>query len=252
MPSVMWKERSAEDIRALAEAGATVVLPVASMEQHGPHLPVGVDTILCEAVCRRAAEMVGGGRVLVAPTLWCGMAEHHMDLGGTFTFDIPTYRAVLLAFLTSIERNGFKRVAIVNGHGGNVSALNAFLPDFRRETGLDIRATTYFMLAAEAIRPLLDRQQGVIHACEVETSMMMAVAGDTVKSERLQEAVGPLFDDPRLVLAPAWQRFQPISGLSPNGVLGDARTSTAEKGEALLEACARALADRLTEKGEAG
>ena len=78
--------------------------------------------------------------------------------------------------------------------------------------------------------------------------MMMAVAGDTVKADRLEEAVGPLFDDPRLVLAPAWQRFQPISGLSPNGVLGDARTSTAAKGERLLEACAQALADRLNER----
>lgn len=249
-PSVLWKERSAEDISALAAAGAAVVLPVASMEQHGPHLPVGVDTILCEAVCRRAAEIVGEDRVVVAPTLWCGMAEHHMDLGGTFTFDIPTYRAVLLAFLRSIERAGFRRVAIVNGHGGNISALNAFLPDFRRETGLDIRVTTYFMLATEEIRPLLDRQAGVIHACEVETSMMMAIAPATVKADRLEEAVGPLFEDPRLVLAPAWQRFRPISELSANGVLGDARTATPAKGEALLEACAQALAARLAARAE--
>ena len=57
-----------------------------------------------------------------------------MAFGGTFTFDIPTYRAVLLAFLKSLERHGFKRVFIVNGHGGNIAALNAFLPDFARET----------------------------------------------------------------------------------------------------------------------
>ncbi len=95
MPSVMWKECTAEEIRALADAGATVVLPVASMEQHGPHLPVGVDTILCEAVCKAAAEIAQSTTpVVVAPTLWCGMAEHHMSFGGTFTFDIPTYRAV--------------------------------------------------------------------------------------------------------------------------------------------------------------
>ena len=70
-----------------------------------------------------------------------------MAFGGTFTFDIPTYRAVLLCFLKSIERHGFKRVFIVNGHGGNITALNAFLPDFAVETGLNIRAATYFDVA---------------------------------------------------------------------------------------------------------
>src|SRR5690606_8626191 len=95
-------------------------LPVASMEQHGPHLPVGVDTFLCEGVCRRTADLAAKTvPVVVAPTLWCGMAEHHMAFGGTFTFDLPTYRAVLLSFLRNIARHGFKRVLIVNGHGGN-------------------------------------------------------------------------------------------------------------------------------------
>jgi hypothetical protein len=86
----MWKELTAEDLRAKAAENAIVVLPVASMEQHGPHLPVGVDTFLCEAVCQGGAEIaVKDVPVVVAPTLWCGMAEHHMAFGGTFTFDIP-------------------------------------------------------------------------------------------------------------------------------------------------------------------
>jgi creatinine amidohydrolase len=262
MASVMWKERTAEDLNALAAGEAIVVLPVASMEQHGPHLPVGVDTVLCEAVCRRAAERVAAPPanpdplvfempprpVVVAPTLWCGMAEHHMSFGGTFTFDIPTYRAVLLAFLRSILRAGFRRVAIVNGHGGNMSALNAFLPDLQRETQLRLYATTYFMLAVEEMKPLLDRQNGVRHACEVETSMMMALTPDLVKSDRLAEAHGPMFEDTRSVLAPEWQSFRAIMDLSPNGVIGDARTSTAQKGERLLAACAAALAAKLLDR----
>src|SRR5438552_10972992 len=76
--SVMWKLLTAADLRAKAQAGAIVVLPVASMEQHGPHLPVGVDTILTEAVCQGAADAITAEMpVVVAPTLWCGMAEHH-------------------------------------------------------------------------------------------------------------------------------------------------------------------------------
>jgi creatinine amidohydrolase len=248
MASVMWKDLSAEDLNALAEKGAAVLLPVASMEQHGPHLPVGVDTILCEGVCRRAAEKaMDRTPVVVAPTLWCGMAEHHMAFGGTFTFDVPTYRAVLLAFLKSIERAGFRRVAIVNGHGGNVSALNAFLPDFHRETRLKIFVTTYFLLADSAMKPHVERQNGVLHACEVETSMMLALAPDTVKRDRLAEAYGPHFADARQVLAPDWQQFRSLKDFAPNGVIGDARVATTEKGKLFVEICATALAEKLAQ-----
>jgi creatinine amidohydrolase len=244
--SVLWQELTHEDLNALAKADAIVVLPVASMEQHGPHLPVGVDTILCGEVCRLAAEAVAAETpVVVAPTLWCGMAEHHMAFGGTFTFDIPTYRAVLMAFLGSIARGGFKRCVIVNGHGGNMSALNAFLPDFHREIALDIRFTTYFDLAVEKARLHLERQQSVMHACEMETSMMMVAAPATVKHERLAEAVGPVFQDARDVLQPKWQRFRSIMEISANGVLGDASVASAAKGKALFAACRDGLANEL-------
>lgn len=246
--SVMWKELSAEDLNSRAAKDAIVVLPVASMEQHGPHLPVGVDTILCEEVCKAAAEIAARNTpVVVAPTLWCGMAEHHMNFGGTFTFDIPTYRAVLISFLKSIERAGFRRAAIVNGHGGNMSALNAFLPDFQRETGLALYVTTYFMLAVDEMKPFLDRQNGVRHACEVETSMMMALTPGLVKADRLPEARGPMFDDTRSVLAPEWQSFRTIKSLSANGVIGDATTANADKGRQIVDACATALAAKLTD-----
>jgi creatinine amidohydrolase len=234
--SVLWQELSFADLNALGATDAIVLLPVASMEQHGPHLPVGVDTILCGEVCRRAAE-AASVPVVVAPTLWCGMAEHHMAFGGTFTFDIPTYRAVLLALLSSIERAGFRRCAIVNGHGGNMSTLNSFLPDFARALKLDVRVTTYFDLAVEGARQHLERQQSVMHACEMETSMMMVAAPKTVKHDKLAHAHGPVFDDAKDVLQPKWQRFRSIREISANGVLGDARVATPAKGEAFFTAC---------------
>jgi creatinine amidohydrolase len=240
----MWKELTAEDLRGKAQANAIVVLPVASMEQHGPHLPVGVDTILCEGVCRAGAERAASEvAVVVAPTLWCGMAEHHMAFGGTFTFDIPTYRAVLLAFLRSIERHGFKRVLIINGHGGNIAALNAFLPEFARETGLRVYAATYFELAASDIAPLLEDQKTVHHACEVETSMMLVLAPETVKRDRFPEAFGLLDGDPRKAFKAA--RFHSFQTMTPSGVIGDARRASREKGEKLLAVCAEGLADVL-------
>lgn len=243
-PLVEWAKLTAPELTAMAAAGATVLLPVASTEQHGPHLGTGVDTTLCGTVCRLAAEKATDRRpTVVAPTLWVGMAEHHMAHGGTFTLDIPTYRAVLICLIRSLARHGFKRVLIVNGHGGNMTALNAFLPDLERETGLVVAATTYFELAQPAFAPLLEDQTSVLHACEAETAMMMAVAPESVREERLAEAVGPHFGDPRAVLAPPAQRFRSFATLTPSGVLGDARKATRAKGEKLLAAATDALAD---------
>ncbi|MGE0765021.1 MAG: creatininase family protein [Hyphomicrobiaceae bacterium] len=237
--SPMWKELTAAEIREMAGRGATVILPVASMEQHGPHLAVGVDTILCENVCRLAAEAIQHERpVIVAPTLWCGMAEHHMAYGGTFTFDIPTYRAVLLAFLKSIERHGFKKVLIVNGHGGNIAALASLLPDFAVETGLRICATTYFELAQPAMEAILEDQERIRHACEGETSLMMAFAPDLVRHDKLPEALGPPVTTPRPLRV---DRYRSFRSFSETGVVGDARRASKEKGERLAAACRDAL-----------
>lgn len=252
MASVLWQELTAEELREKAARDAVVVLPVASMEQHGPHLPVGVDTILCGGVCKLAAERADDVEVVVAPTLWCGMAEHHMAFGGTFTFDIPTYRAVLLALLKSLERHGFHRVVIVNGHGGNIAALAAFLPDFACETSLQVRATTYFLLAQEAMAPFMDDQVSVLHACEVETSMMMVLAPETVRQERLPEAFGMLGADLTALTRPTVGRYQPFREMTQTGVIGDARRATAEKGKAFLDASADALAKLLSERGGQG
>ena len=245
--SVLWKELTAEALRAKAAANAIVVLPVASMEQHGPHLPVGVDTMLCEGVCKAAAELAAADvPVVVAPTLWCGMAEHHMAFGGTFTFDIPTYRAVLLAFLRSLERHGFERVFIINGHGGNIAALNSFLPDFARETGLKLRSATYFELAASDLSPVLQDQKTVHHACEVETSLMLWLAPDTVRRDRLPEAYGGVAGSnagERWQMVPA--RFRSFKELTPSGVNGDARRASREKGEKLFRICVDGIASAL-------
>jgi creatinine amidohydrolase len=238
--SVMWKELTAADLRAKAEAGAVVLMPVGSMEQHGPHLPVGVDTFLSEGLCRAAAEALAAEMaVVVAPTLWCGMAEHHMAYGGTFTLDIPTYRALLGCLLKSLERHGFKRVLIVNGHGGNIAALAAFLPDFAREIpGLALRVTTPYEPAQKAIAPILEDQERVHHACEVETSMMMVVAPDTVRRDKLAEAHGPPHWTPQPAGAARYVSFREATA---SGVIGDARRASAQKGQKLVAAISDAI-----------
>src|SRR5262249_1103679 len=148
-----------------------------------------------EGVCRRAAEAVSTALpVIVAPTLWCGMAEHHMAFGGTFTFDLASYRAVLTCLSKSIERQGFKRLLIVNGHGGNIAALAAappVLPDLEPPSALTLRTVTYFELAQPAMAAILEDQDGVRHACEAETSLMLVLAPEIVRLDALAAAHGP-------------------------------------------------------------
>ena len=103
---IEWGRLSAEALRRQAELGALVILPVASTEQHGPHLATFVDTILSGEVAKRAARLMIEQHqpVVVAPTVWCGLAEHHMPFGGTFTLSFATYRALLRDLCSSILR----------------------------------------------------------------------------------------------------------------------------------------------------
>ena len=124
---------------------------------------------------------------------------------------------------------------------------SAHLPDFARETGLALRVTTPYEPAQKAIAPILEDQERVHHACEVETSMMMVVAPDTVKHDRLPEAYGMLNGDPRKAY-PA-SRYLPFKdNLTGTGVIGDARRANASKGEKLLKVCAEGLAATLKNK----
>ncbi|KQS85142.1 creatininase [Methylobacterium sp. Leaf361] len=240
-----WNRLTAEALNDLACRDAIVLLPVASTEQHGPHLPTGVDDILGTAFCRRTAERLAPDHpVVVAPTLWCGLADHHVAFGGTFTLSLATFHAVLRDLCRSILTAGFRKILLVNSHGGNISALASLAVELTRELDAPIATTTYFMEAAEAVSELLEDQGNVMHACEAETAMMMALEPGLVDAARLPEAYGPAFDI-AASLMPTLKRVHGWQEVSPSGVAGDARRASAAKGEAVLEACATALAARL-------
>lgn len=251
MAEVEWARLKAGELNERAQGGAIAILPVASTEQHGPHLATGVDAYLCGEICRRAAvKLTAGGRpAVVAPTLWAGLAEHHMDFGGSFTLSVATYHALLRELCESILRAGFERLVVVNGHGGNASALNALSAELTLELEAPVAIATYWHLADEAFGAILEDQKSVLHACEAETSMMMALRPDLVDSALLPEAVGPMAERAAAVLNPPLHRWRSFREMTASGVIGDARRATAEKGERLIEAAAEALAGRLA-KGE--
>ena len=245
MDGIEWSHLTAEALRSLAARDAVVLLPVASTEQHGPHLPTGVDDILVTEVCRRTVRLMPAHvPAVVAPTVWCGLADHHLAFGGTFTLSLATYHALLRDLCRSILGAGFRRVVIVNGHGGNIQGLAAIAVELTRELAAPVATATYFMEAASEAAQILEDQDGVMHACEAETSMVMATAPGLVQTARLPDAHGPAFAILPSLL-PTLKRFTTFDRLTPSGVAGDARRATAAKGEALLDACARNLARRL-------
>jgi creatinine amidohydrolase len=247
MNSSLWNHMSADALRQRAQAGAPVLLPVGATEQHGPHLPTGVDDFLAAEACRRTAGLMAerGQPVVVAPSVWCGLSEHHMGFGGTFTLSLPTYHALLRDLCDSIRRAGFRRVLIVNGHGGNFNALGAIGHELSRELDLEVAVTSYFTAGEQRIAEILESADTLMHACEGETSMMLAAYPDLVDRARLAQATGP-----NIVLQSSpghfVQRTVPFDTITSTGVAGDARPATAAKGDAILDACAAAIADWLT------
>lgn len=245
MSETAWNRLSAAAIRSLAAKDAIVLLPVASTEQHGPHLATGVDDFLCSEVCRRTAgKLAPRHPVLVAPTIWFGLADHHVAFGGTFSISLATYHALLRDLCRSILQAGFRRIVLVNGHGGNIQALATITGELTRELAVPIATATYFMEGTSEAASILEDQKGVMHACEAETSMMMAAHPDLVDQTRLKEAHGPAFDIAASLL-PSLKRFRSFAELTTSGVAGDARKASVKKGEALFEAYAAALARRL-------
>ena len=149
----------------------------------------------------------------------------------------------------AILRAGFTKILIVNGHGGNVAALSALTTDLAQELKTPIGVTTLYSLPheANAFAPILEDQKGVEHACEAETSMMLAAFPDNVRRNKIHEAVGGRGE--QAPVRRALQIWKSFTSMTPTGVIGDARKSTAEKGEKLLDIAADLLAERLL-KGE--
>src|SRR3954470_7598377 len=144
---------TAPDIRSAARDDAVVIVPLGATEQHGPHLPTQVDWRSAYEISLRAARlMTGRQRALVTPAIPFGMSEHHMSLGGTLTLDYNTMAAVIGCVAPSAARHGFERIFVLNGHGGNIAALDTILTELPIDLQLPLAGGTYWYIAADSIR----------------------------------------------------------------------------------------------------
>ncbi len=249
MPEVDWSRLKAQELRALAESNAVVILPVASIEQHGPHLPVMTDTRLGQEVAHRAAVLAYPQRpCVVAPVVWSGLSEHHMPFGGTLSISHATFRALLGDLIAALIRHGFHDILISNSHGGNIIAMQQVVDELSPTVDATLVATTYPMEAAAGISGILEDQGGMQHACEAETSMMMACEPGLVDDSDLGVLGGGAGDGPSFLKAGrASYRWRPFTHLTGDGVAGVPARASADKGARLIEVSAEALAVLITD-----
>jgi creatinine amidohydrolase len=209
-----------------------VVIPIAAVEQHGGHLPVFTDSMLLGEVVRRAGEALGD-RVVWAPLLWLGNSHHHLDFAGTLSAAPRTYLDVLGDLIDNLVTHGFRRLVLLNGHGGNIvpaqQAVFEARQRYRQRDDLLLLAATYWLLGGkpdEVDSTIVQKQMG--HACEWETSMILRLAPTLVGDLSAIEPVSPAMPfDPATQGWITKERSQP-------GHIGDPRVATAQKGETLF------------------
>ena len=259
LPSRFWADLSTRDftgLRASGQARQTVaVLPVAAIEQHGPHLPLSVDATLLQGVMDAALPLLPSALpVLFLPPQVVGLSPEHIRFPGTLTLSPATVIALWTEIGECVARAGVKKLLLFNGHGGQVSVMDIVARELRTRSHLLAYSASWFSL------PLPDEVAGQfsaeehrfgIHAGEIETSMMLHLAPSAVHMEHARDFRSTSQDraERYAILGNGksaklgWQ----MQDYHPAGAVGHAAAATAEKGQAVVDAAAQQLVALLKE-----
>ncbi len=211
---LLLEELTRDEVRAIA-ADTLVILPVGATEQHGPHLPVGVDFYTVTHIARAAAAPATSDiPVLVAPTLPFGSSHHHLPFGGTLSLSTETYYRVLVDLIESLIAGGFRRIFLLNGHGGNHELIQLAARDMALKHPVHVAAASYWTIASTALGEAQATPTTELpgHSGAFETSLMLALRPELVREPRPQRSALPDFDvhssaSYRAELHGAWQRI---------------------------------------------
>jgi creatinine amidohydrolase len=218
-----------------------VILPVGSTEQHGPHMPLDTDAFLVESVCQEVGRRIPE-QALVLPTLAYGLNRHHIDFPGTIHIEPEVFIAFCLNITKSVAYHGFRKMIIVNGHGSNMPLCDIVARKTVLETDSLCSAVTYISLGVEAFEGIRESEV-LAHADEFETSLYLYLAEERVRRDRMvagDDVMGRFLSSDSTANYPA--RFNDYWGRWTNqGVHGDPRSASAEKGRVLWEAVVGAL-----------
>lgn len=236
-----------QEMNETIAAEKVVVLPTGSTEQHGPHLPLDVDAFLAETVCMEVGRRIPR-EVLVLPTVAYGLNRHHMDFPGTIHIEPEVFIAFCLNITKSVAYHGFKKIAIVNGHGSNYPLIDVVARKTVLETESLCAACNYASFASAAFDEV--RETDVIaHADEMETSLYLYVDASRVRFDRAVEdgdVSGTYLSSDStsnypVRLSDYWGRW------TRTGVHGNPTKATKEKGRVIFEAAVSGLIDFVRE-----
>jgi creatinine amidohydrolase len=227
-----FAEMTSPELRQVARDAALVLAPIAACEQHSRHLATFTDTVLVTGVADGVEQQLPR-QVLQLPTLWLGASAHHLRFGATLSAEVDTHVQMLCDLLTPLLEDGYQRLLILNGHGGNIDTMQMALRRLQpRWRDRQLSAASYWDLAQKELAALAEGARKTMgHACEFETSMMLALRPDLVRRDQIKD--DPPKEDAALrglyLAADMHQR-------TDHGAVGYPELATAEKGRAFLSA----------------
>ncbi len=226
------------DIQKLDRGGLVGVYPIASFEQHGPHLPLLTDTLETAEIVDRLDQRIPD-QVVCLPTQWLGYSFHHMRFGGSLTATSETHIQVIVETVSGLIGAGFNKVLIVNGHGGNQPDLRVALQHLKEQhDGARVYGASWWEVAAARLDEIKEAgSAGSGHAGEMETSLMLAIHPDLVKTDRFRDNS----IQPESEYASSVVQFRRMDEWSEPGHWGDPTVATAHKGEQMLTAIVDSL-----------
>lgn len=231
-----WQDLTTKDFQSLP-SDTVAILPTAAIEQHGPHLPVSVDTTINEGLIARAIAELDEAPVLVLPTMCVGKSDEHTSFPGTLTLDWETTTKLWHHVGLSVARAGVRRVLILNSHGGQVQLIDVVARQLRIDAGMFVAAVHWPSLWDDSGLEEEERRHG-IHGGLVETAMMLHLAPHLVRVDKARNfrSWGAELDETFEVLKPegavgfGWMS----EDLNPAGALGDASAATADFGAEIV------------------
>lgn len=226
LADLTWK-----DVEKLDGSQFLVIWPVAALEQHGPHLPLGTDSLVLDAVTRQVRVELGKDfKCIFLPQLWYGKSPEHLQFPGTVSLKIRTLISIVEDIVASLSRHQLKNFVFLNGHGGNATLLNSVSYDLSFAYDVEIYHVNlwgddFFDEEIDRLFPSLSGTE--VHAATVETSLLMHLAPDLVKEIPQFEQ----FTSFKERLPSSWVSHQ----FNTSGVIGDPTLATAEAGKALFD-----------------
>ena len=233
-------EMSWIEIKEIANEKTVVILPTSSIEQHGPHLPIGTDSYIGYELCKRLGKsLVGKIPFVIAPPMVFGASSHHIDFPGTMSVTTNTYLALIQDLCHCLIGHGFKKIILLNSHGGNTAPLEMVIRNIRDQHKVVIAAVTYWVVATKEITRIRESKiGGIAHAGELETSCMLVIKPHLVNKRLLKRKI------------PKWRTnyvmldfqdmgkvnlAQHLCDFTSTGVIGDPTLASEEKGKQFIE-----------------